>query len=123
MGEHPSKDHNTYLILSFDFSLVDPTADKVENSFNHTAGNVIHRFLEKYSAYFPTETLSEVKTLNTLSDKLDTVLSYARAEKNKIYVLIDEYDNFANTILANAGTHAYQDITHGAGFTVIFLIQ
>ena len=31
-------------------------------------------------------------------------------------MLIDEYDNFANTVLAHHGTGAYHDFTHGGGF-------
>ena len=33
-----------------------------------------------------------------------------------VYVLIDEYDNFANTILAHRGPDAYHALTHGGGF-------
>ncbi|MDE0022972.1 MAG: AAA family ATPase, partial [Spirochaetaceae bacterium] len=33
-----------------------------------------------------------------------------------LYVLIDEYDNFANTVLARHGAQAYEDFTHGGGF-------
>ena len=31
-------------------------------------------------------------------------------------MLIDEYDNFANTVLARHGAEAYEDFTHGGGF-------
>ena len=31
-------------------------------------------------------------------------------------MLIDEYDNFANTVLAHRGAEAYQSFTHGGGF-------
>jgi len=34
----------------------------------------------------------------------------------KTYLLIDEYDNFTNTILANEGQQAYHEMTQGAGF-------
>ena len=34
----------------------------------------------------------------------------------KLYVLIDEYDNFTNTILAESGLKAYNDLCHGDGF-------
>ena len=33
-----------------------------------------------------------------------------------MYALIDEYDNFANTVLAYRGAEAYQSFTHGGGF-------
>jgi len=34
----------------------------------------------------------------------------------KTYLLIDEYDNFTNTILADEGQQAYENITQGTGF-------
>ena len=33
-----------------------------------------------------------------------------------LYVLIDEYDNFADTVLAHHGAEAYESFTHGGGF-------
>ena len=34
----------------------------------------------------------------------------------KLYVIIDEYDNFTNTILAESGLNAYNELCHGDGF-------
>ncbi|MCE7985441.1 MAG: hypothetical protein DYG89_30065 [Caldilinea sp. CFX5] len=34
----------------------------------------------------------------------------------KTYLFIDEYDNFANSILSSAGQTAYHQLTHGSGF-------
>ena len=34
----------------------------------------------------------------------------------KAYILIDEYDNFTNTILSTYGTEFYRKATHGEGF-------
>ncbi|MCP5050151.1 MAG: AAA family ATPase, partial [bacterium] len=33
-----------------------------------------------------------------------------------MYVIIDEYDNFTNTILSESGEQAYQNLTRGEGF-------
>ena len=41
---------------------------------------------------------------------------YAGEHGIPLYVLIDEYDNFANTVLAHHGEEAYQAFTHGGGF-------
>ena len=37
-------------------------------------------------------------------------------------MLIDEYDNFANTVLAQHGREAYHDFTHGGGFYRNFFV-
>ena len=41
---------------------------------------------------------------------------YAGDHDIPLYVLIDEYDNFANTVLAHHGAEAYHSFTHGGGF-------
>ncbi len=41
---------------------------------------------------------------------------YAGDHEIPLYVLIDEYDNFANTVLAYHGAEAYHSFTHGGGF-------
>jgi len=52
--------------------------------------------------------------------KLEFLLNYVGARGLKVYVLIDEYDNFANTILTTAGESSYHELTHGAGFFRFF---
>ena len=41
---------------------------------------------------------------------------YAGDQDIPLYVLIDEYDNFANTVLAHHGAEPYHSFTHGGGF-------
>jgi len=43
-------------------------------------------------------------------------LDYVSGKKQKLYVIIDEYDNFANTIVSEAGEPEFRKITHGTGF-------
>ena len=47
--------------------------------------------------------------LNVLFDEM-------KGTENSIYVIIDEYDNFTNTILAESGEAAYELLCHGGGF-------
>ena len=44
------------------------------------------------------------------------MFAYAGERRIPLYVLIDEYDNFANTILAHDGEASYRSFTHGGGF-------
>ena len=45
--------------------------------------------------------------LSTIHWQFDELFLYARWEGIPLYVLIDEYDNFANTILAGEGAEAW----------------
>ena len=47
---------------------------------------------------------------------MGSLLNYCLGKEKKLYVIIDEYDNFANTILSSSGRQSYHDITHGEGF-------
>ena len=52
---------------------------------------------------------------------LSAINSYASRKGNlPIYLLIDEYDNFTNTILSTYGTEYYQGTTHGDFFRGFF---
>ncbi len=50
-------------------------------------------------------------TPETLRDRFETYCHII-----PLYVLIDEYDNFANNVLAHRGAEAYHSFTHGSGF-------
>ncbi|MBO7686539.1 MAG: AAA family ATPase, partial [Kiritimatiellae bacterium] len=50
------------------------------------------------------------------TEKLNEIFLGMRSASDRLYVLIDEYDNFTNTILAESGLNAYNDLCHGDGF-------
>ncbi|MDE0027655.1 MAG: AAA family ATPase [Spirochaetaceae bacterium] len=52
----------------------------------------------------------------SIASKLTELFQYAGDHDIPLHVLIDEYDNFANTVLAYHGAEAYHSFTHGGGF-------
>ena len=52
----------------------------------------------------------------SIASKLAELFRYVGDHDIPLYVLIDEYDNFANTVLAHHGAEAYHSFTHGGGF-------
>ncbi|MCP5103576.1 MAG: AAA family ATPase [bacterium] len=119
--DQPTGEKSSYLVLSLNFSVVEPQPVKMETSFhNHiqdAAVNFMQRYYELLSAnrdrdYF----VQKIKESRSASDILSTLLQLCKGARQKLYVLIDEYDNFSNTILASIGKDAYHDLTHGPGF-------
>jgi hypothetical protein len=116
----PTAEKNKYLVLTFNFSAVDPHHKQLEASFLNNVQNVAGAFLHKYRDYL------EEWDREKLRDKLESTPSAAdillnlthlcRKSGQRLYVLIDEYDNFANTILSTSGSEDYKDLTHGKGF-------
>jgi len=118
--EHPTPEKNAHLILKFDFSQVCSDLDKVEASFEEYIESCLTLFCEKYRHFFEDRYISMLETKKIPHSKLNFLLSYIGTKGLKVYVLIDEYDNFTNTILSTAGQAHYQKLTHGAGFLRFF---
>lgn len=112
----PTKNHNSYLVLTLDFSAVVSTSGEVKESFNDYCMKVIDAFVSKHDKYLPEDTVSAVLSEKDCHRKLNVLSSTLKNTKVKIYVMIDEYDNFTNTILASEGLDAYNAICHGEGF-------
>jgi hypothetical protein len=116
--KRPTEDKNAYLVLKFNFSMVDPAVDKVEASFLDHVRETALAFIQKYTDYLLTEReyyLKAIKEKNSASDILSTLVQLCKSSHQKLYVIIDEYDNFSNTILSTFGKGAYKKLTHGAG--------
>ena len=116
IGRHPTGERNSYLILTFNFSMINPDVRFADQSFEANGKTVLHDFLERYRCFFDRETRRRILSRETTADQLREVLFHAFRNNLKIYLLIDEYDNFANTILSAAGESAYKKLTHGPGF-------
>jgi hypothetical protein len=118
--EHPTPEKNAYLILKFNFSKVSSNIDEVEASFQEYIDGCLFFFCEKYRHLFEDRYISMMETKKTPHGKLEFLLTYIGTKGLKLYVLIDEYDNFTNTILSTAGQEPYHKLTHGAGFFRFF---
>ena len=116
IGKNPTDERNSYLIMRFDFSKVKSNPQIVEESFEEYCARVFRNFLKSYKNFFEEDFFTELEECSSASDKLDCIISYAGLRKLKIYILIDEYDNFANNIIADSGKRAYHDVSQGHGF-------
>ena len=72
--------------------------------------------LRRHPDLFPEAALRDILAPPTIATKLSELFRYAGDHDIALYVLIDEYDNFANTVLAHHGAEAYHSFTHGGGF-------
>jgi len=116
---HPTAERGSYLVLPFNFSAIDPAHDKIDASFlNHIQGRA-HSFVRGYWDYLGKDkdyALEQIKASRSGSDILSMIVQLCKDSLQKLYIIIDEYDNFANTILTTSGKDAYHDLTHGEGF-------
>ena len=116
IGANPTGEHNSYLILSFDFSAVEKSPEKAQSSFSTHVSGRIDAFVRKYAGRLGEASASRILAASGSTDKMNALFEETKGTGNGIYVIIDEYDNFTNTILAESGHDAYSSLCHGDGF-------
>ena len=118
IGQHPTALHNKYLILRFNFSEVNSKLENVEQAFSEYCSSIIIRFVKKYESILGSEIWDELNASLTSPGQLLSTLGRYASDKGgiRIYLMIDEYDNFTNTMLSSYGTDRYRKTTHGEGF-------
>jgi len=115
VGQNPTSNKNSYLTIAFNFSMVNPLNKIVQEDFDSYVNTLIDDFLERYVQYFDTEKIQEIKESSSMNNKIRKTFLHCSKKKLKVFMLIDEYDNFTNTILTTKGTDAYHQLTHGEG--------
>ena len=117
---HTTSNQGKYMILKFSFASVDSRKENVEDSFNFNVCENIRRFVKRYEKYLPENAAEYMKEVTDVSNKaLERLISLTENIPYKIYIMIDEYDNFANTLFST-DEDAYRDLTHGDGFFRLF---
>ena len=116
IGKHPTPARGRYQVLHLDFSQVGGTIEKLEENFNSYLGVKLDGFVRDYVMYYSEEVLKQVKSAVNAGVKLAIIQSEAESKGYPLYLIIDEYDNFTNTVLNEQGEDVYWAITHAEGF-------
>ena len=96
IGKHPSKLKNSYYRLRFNFSGIDTTSEETTiNKFKEKVTASIQDFIDRYKIdFYINPELSAEGLLNNL------IIAFKNQKQGeKLYVIIDEYDHFANELL------------------------
>ncbi len=116
LGREPTAERHRYVVLRFNFSAVNDALARLERSFETYCHMELRGALERHPDLFPEAAQQRILAPDGITDKLAELFHFAGEHDVPLYVLIDEYDNFANTILAHHGAEAYEKLTHGGGF-------
>ncbi|MCP4105850.1 MAG: AAA family ATPase [Desulfobacteraceae bacterium] len=98
IGKNPTLLCNNYFILEWDFSCVDPsgTSEDIKRALHNHVNSRIDDFISCY------ENLLERKIKTNPYDAISSIQSLITAVRKTsypVYLLIDEYDNFANEVM------------------------
>ncbi len=113
---HVTPEQGKYQVVYLDFSKVSSDIETVEDDFNDLIGRTILRQAQKYSKYYDEDFVPDIAGINTAKNKLEHFCAKANEKGYPVYLFVDEYDNFTNSILTEKGETRYHDITHGTGF-------
>lgn len=123
IGQKPTALHNRYLIMKWDFSGIQISSTAAE--FRTVLYNHINRAIEDCVAryrdliHYPVQ----VNNDDALSS-FQSLLTGVQTTPYKLYLFIDEYDNFANDVLMSSvheGQQRYEELVKGEGiFRTVF---
>lgn len=111
IGREPTPNAHRYFVLKWDFSDVTSSGSvgEIATSLNSYINTTFEIFLSDYADDLPAVTLRDDAKHSLLA-----VLAAVRRTGRSLYLLIDEYDNFANQLMArDQGT--YSSLVHGVG--------
>jgi Predicted AAA-ATPase/PD-(D/E)XK nuclease superfamily len=103
IGKNPTRLANTYMLLNFDFSSIDTSNETgVYKGFLSNVLKGIGNFLEDYESYFSKEQTKEILSQTEPNEAIKMLFYhlYKYRSEVKVYLLIDEYDHFANELIS-----------------------
>ena len=116
IGSQPTPLQGKYQVLTLDFSQVGGNIDNLEERFNSYCNICFDAFINRYAQFYDEDVRKAVLAEDVASNKLATIQKYAKEHNYQLYLIIDEYDNFTNTVLNEQGEKVYHAMTHASGF-------
>jgi hypothetical protein len=121
IGKNPTPLHNSFLVLYLNFSTIDPNGsiEDIEDSFDTTCNLRLKTLIGKSKKYLKDKISIDVKEKMLFNFK--SLLNII--EENdlpRLYLIIDEYDNFANQLITANQDSLYRQLTADTGFLKTF---
>lgn len=117
IGQNPTPEHNTYLIIRLNFAEVAAGLDDYKDGLDNHCRLVFNFFCDIYAHILPAGTKEGLQQEPDAVSKLRFLCQKCQEVGKKIYLFIDEYDYFTNMILAHEEHLVrYRNQTHGEGY-------
>ena len=120
IGSHPTAERNSYLILKFNFAMVNPEPEVLEQSFEEHTSICFERFNAKYGHLLGEGYLEGYAKKPNAESRLEYICNCCKLVDQSVYLIIDEYDNFTNVVLSRYGHDRYHALTRGTDFFCFF---
>lgn len=116
VGKHPTPLQGKYQVLHLDFSYVGGSIDKLEENFDMYLRVKLDGFMRIYQDSYLEDFKEKFFKSDSATEKLALLQDETATKSIPLYLIIDEYDNFTNTVLNEQGENVYWAITHADGF-------
>ena len=107
IGQHPTNKANSYFVIRFNFSGLDTSdVESFKISFTESIRSNIEMFLIDHKDILrnSNDLLKQVAERSTVKTYIEFAFGIIKNYGKKAYVIIDEYDHFANDIIAKGAT-------------------
>lgn len=121
IGKHPTKDRNSYLVIKLNFSGITGELHNYRKSLDEHCRIVFDYFCDVYADYLPEGIKEKMAEKDGAVSQFEYLFTECARVNQKIYLFIDEYDHFTNTILSDVDSlNRYTDKTHKEGYLRAF---
>ncbi|MBM3241012.1 AAA family ATPase [Candidatus Poribacteria bacterium] len=114
IGNNPTPRRNSYFVLKWDFSFIEVSGEleDIKKSLYTHINHQIEEFYSYYEEFLPRKGKIDESAIFSLT----SLISAVRETPYRIYLLIDEYDNFANEVLmSRRDKETYQSLVEKEG--------
>lgn len=115
--DHPTPGRNASMLLTFNFSGINTeTLKNANEDFTEVVRNSVNVFLEQYHDDFTANARQRILRAPRPNDILNSLFEDLKGKSSgkKVFVIIDEYDHFANNILSQ-GKAMFKDLVKTDG--------
>jgi hypothetical protein len=121
IGQHPTGNQNSCVILALNFSLIELGKDssRIERNFQQYCNGELDDLRDFYPSLLAA--MPEVIMDAPVAENLNNILRYLK--KNRLpplYIIIDEYDNFANQLVVSHQDRLYRELIADDGIMKTF---
>jgi hypothetical protein len=116
IGSCPTPLQGKFQIVYMDFSRIGGMDNDLSKNFDDYCCLVMNNFAFIYEPYYYPGFAADMKQQTGSNNKLNFLNMQALNYHARLYLIIDEYDNFTNIFLNEQGEEVYHALTHASGF-------
>ena len=121
IGKHPTRDRNSYLVIYLNFSGINGELHNYREGLDAHCKTCFDYFCDVYADYLPQGIKEKLDEKEGAVSQLDYLYHECERAGRKIYLFIDEYDHFTNSILSDADSlKRYTDETNKEAYLRAF---